>query len=87
MLIPLGWALIGVSVLAAVIARTIDRRLEEFRRAEATSDSWFVPTRFRRDVYRLEGWYLVQWAWRAIGAMYGFAFAGALMLIVGYTRK
>ena len=88
MVIVLGWLLLIGSGVAACIMYDADRRLQAFRLpSEPRSAYWFVPVRIRRELYKPEAGHLVGRAWRAIGAMYGLAVAGAILLSIGYAGK
>ena len=88
MLSVLGWLLIIGGAIAGVIAHDSDRRLQAFRLPTGSkSPYWFTPFRIRRELYRPEGGHLVDRAWRAIGAMYGLAFVGAVLLAIAYSGR
>jgi hypothetical protein len=88
MLSFLGWLLILGGAISGFIAHDSDRRLQAFRVSTGPkSRYWFTPLRIRRELYRPEGGHLVDRAWRAIGAMYGLAFVGVVLLAIAYRGR
>jgi len=88
MLLVLGWLLVIGGMASGVVLHDADRRLQAFRlSSEPPSAYWFVPIRIRRDLYRPEAAHLVDRASRAVGAMYGLAFVGGILLIIGYAVR
>jgi hypothetical protein len=79
-----GWCLFGLGALCGAGAWLTDRALQSYRRPEAPASLFrLIPFRIREDLYRPEARPLIQQAWRLIGAMYGLALAG--MLLIGLS--
>ena len=80
----LGFGLVAAAAACASGVWHTDRQLQAYRRTEAPSSSYvLVPLRIRRELYRPEAGQLVDRAWKLIGAMYGLAILGMILIVAG----
>ena len=79
-----GFGLFAAGAACGIVAWCFDRQLQAFRLPEKSSSSYsLVPVRIRRDLYRPEAGRLVDRTWRFIGAMYGLAILGTILVAIG----
>ncbi len=78
-----GWLLLLGSVAAWAVYVILDRRLRAFRRLDVP---WWryhiIPFNLQEHLYQSEGAPLVGRIWRALGFMFAFGIAGALLLAI-----
>lgn len=79
-----GWLLVAVAAIAATRMWWFDRRLQSFR-AEGTARGsyYFIPLRWRSELYTTEARPLLRQTWQAMWMMYGSAFLAILLLAAG----
>lgn len=79
-----GFGLFAAAAACGVAVWYVDRQLQELRLPEKSPSSYLpVPVRIRRDLYRPEAGHLIDRAWRLIGAMYGLAVLGIILIALG----
>ena len=84
MLRIVGFLLFAVSAGCAVGYWKVDRKLQAFRlETKPPSAYLLVPNRWRRELYKPEGHYLVDRAWELLVATYSIALVGMLLIAVG----
>jgi len=80
----LGFGLFAAGAACGIAGWYVDRQLQAFRLPDKPPSSYsLVPARIRRDLYRPEAGHLVDRAWRFIGAMYGLAILGMILIALG----
>lgn len=79
----LGWALLAGAAFHAIRWHGLDREMQAFRSPNAPPHAFFfIPLRWRRDLYVGEGPHFVNAVWRAFASMVGFFLLGVLLLAI-----
>ena len=79
-----GVLLFAAAAVCAISYWYVDRQLQAFRSLDKPPSAYFfVPIRWRRELYRPEGHHLVDRALSLLVAMTGLAIVGMLLIAAG----